>query len=212
MNTDFETPMAALLAHFQATTAISFTANSAQDSAVLTSVGNFAGLFPGLPVVGPGVGEGVTIASLNPGEATLTLSDAVCDPVTFGAFQAGFQTFGRRLIRWSEVDAQPALFLRRIGAMDQYDHDSSWSITTLDCEAWLYCRAGADPDTAPDTGLTALERLVRQSMAFDDPGGDARFTIGGLVYWCRVEGKTDSSPGDQAGQAISRIPIRITLP
>ena len=204
--------MAALLAHWQATCVIAFSADATEASPALANVSDFTGLFAGLPVFGPGVVAGATILSLDEGAAALTLSDPVDTAIVGGAFTAGFQTTGRRLLRWDEVSAQPALYLRRVGATDQYDHDSLFSITTLECEAWIYCNAGQNPDLAPDIGLTASERLLRQSLAYDDPGGDARFTIGGRVYWCRVEGKTDASPGDMGGQAIARVPIRITLP
>jgi len=85
-------------------------------------------------------------------------------------------------------------------------------VTTLECEGWIYCNAGQNPDLAPDTGLTALERMVRQSFAPDGDYGDPKFTLGGLVYWCRIEGRTDSSPGDLDPQALAKLPIRITLP
>jgi hypothetical protein len=212
VNIDFETPLEALLTHWRSTAILPFTANATAGSAVLTNVSSFSGLFTGLPVVGPGVVKGATIASFDALAGTVTLSDPVGAAATAGAFSAGFQTLGRRLQHWQKVTAQPALFLRRIGATDEDANQGGFIITTLECQAWIYCDAGKNPDLAPDTGLTALERLLRQTVAPDDPGGDPRFTIGGQVYWCRVEGRTDSSSGDQAGQAIARIPLRITLP
>lgn len=118
-----------------------------------------------------------------------------------------FETTGRRVLHWSQVANQPALFLRRIGMSDTYT--GSMLKTTMECELWIYSKAGEDPDVAPDAGLTVLEAEVRDSFA---PNDQNRFTIGGLVYWCRIEGRTDVSPGDQGPQAIARIPVRITLP
>lgn len=118
-----------------------------------------------------------------------------------------FKTAGRRVKHWTQVADQPALFLRRIGTSDHYN--GNLPITTMECEAWIYCNAGQDPDVAPDEALTLLEKEVRASMAPDD---QMRFTIGGLAHWCRIEGRSDISPGDQGPQAIARIPIRITLP
>lgn len=118
-----------------------------------------------------------------------------------------FLTMGRRVQHWSQVAEQPALFLRRTGNTDEYS--GHLSITTLDCEIWIYSQTGQDPDAIPDQALSALDAQVRTSFVTDD---DARFTLGGLVYWCRIEGKSDYSPGDQGGQGISRIPVRITLP
>jgi hypothetical protein len=118
-----------------------------------------------------------------------------------------FVSTGRRVIHWTQCAAQPALFLRRIGMSDH--HSGSMPIITMECELWIYCNAGENLDVAPDTALTVLENEVRASLAPDDQN---RFTIGGLVYWCRIEGHSDISPGDQGPQAIARIPVRITLP
>jgi hypothetical protein len=118
-----------------------------------------------------------------------------------------FVTVGRRVKHWTQVQDQPALFLRRVGMMDH--HNGSMATTTMECEIWIYCNDGSDPDVTPDSVLTALEQEVR---AVFTPNDQNRFTIGGLVYWCRIEGKTDVSPGDQGPQAIARIPIRVTLP
>jgi len=118
-----------------------------------------------------------------------------------------FITSGRRVKHWTEVSDQPAFFLRRTGMMDSFN--GSMPIVTMDCEAWIYCNAGKSPDVAPDEQLTLLETKLRDSLA---PNDQMRFTLNGLVYWCRIEGKSDISPGDQGPQAIARIPIRITLP
>jgi hypothetical protein len=118
-----------------------------------------------------------------------------------------FITVGRRVKHWTQVPDQPALFLRRVGMLD--NHNGSMPTMTMECELWIYCNAGENPDVIPDAVLTGLEREVRAALAPDDQN---RFTIGGLVYWCRIEGKSDISPGDQGPQAIARIPIRITLP
>jgi hypothetical protein len=118
-----------------------------------------------------------------------------------------FVSTGRRVIHWQQVAAQPALFLRRTGMLDH--HNGSMPIITMECEIWIYCNAGTDPTVAPDEVLTGLEQEVRACLAPDDQN---RFTIGGRVYWCRIEGKSDISPGDQGPQAIARIPVHITLP
>lgn len=122
-----------------------------------------------------------------------------------------FVTTGRRLKHWSQVSEQPALFLRRTGTV--YESQNLFTIRTMICEVWIYCNAGQDPDAAADETLTDLEAKVLAKLepdALDDD--EARFTLGGLVYWCRPEGRSDMAPGDQGGQAIARIPILITLP
>lgn len=125
------------------------------------------------------------------------------------AHAAGFLTTGRRVQHWSQVSAQPALFLRHIGTTDTFS--GQLPITTLECEIWIYSNAGENPTVAPDTQLNVLVDAVR-AILIPDREPDYRFTIGGLVYWCRIEGRSDYAPGDQGGQAIARIPVRITLP
>jgi hypothetical protein len=210
MITDFEPVMAALFAHLVSAATVEFTGDATASSADLANVSAFNGLFVGLPVFGAGVPNGATIAALDENTGTVTLSDPVTEAGTAVQFTTGFLTTGRRVKHWSQVSDQPALFLRRIGVTDE--QDQQFETTTLECEAWIYCNAGEDPDLAPDEALTCLERLVRESFAPDADYGEPRFTIGGLAYWCRIEGRSDISPGDQGGQAIARLPIRVTLP
>jgi hypothetical protein len=210
MNDDFEPVMAALFSHLVAAAALSFTADAVAASAVLENVSSFTDLFVGLPVFGPGVGKGLAIHALDEDAQTVTLTAAVTAGGTAAGFKTGFLTTGRRTPHWSQVSAQPALFLRRIGVTDEAQEP--FMRTTLECEAWIYCNAGENPDIAPDEALTVLERLVRNSLKAPGWDDDLHFTLGGLAYWCRIEGRSDISPGDQGGQAIARLPIRVTLP
>lgn len=208
----FEPIMSALFAHLQASVAVTFIADATATDVALSNVSTFDGLFPGLPVFGPGVPRGTTIQSLDEEAAAITLSAAPSTDGAGASFTTGFLTTGRRVEHWAKVPDQPALFLRRTGVTDQADHENFYSITTLECEAWIYCNAGQDKDIAPDEALTALEQMLRESFAPDGEYGDPRFTLGGLVHWCRFEGRSDISPGDQGPQAIARMPIRITIP
>lgn len=211
MNTDFGPVMAAQFAALQAAANLPFTATATSGSAVLNEVSSFKGLFAGLPVFGLGAARFTTIQALDAGAGTVTLTDPLTAAGSGASFTTGFQTTGRRVKAWTEVTAQPALFFRRVGVTDQFQGELL-SITTLECEAWIYANTGKNPDAVPAVMLDALEQLVRASFAPDAGPGDPRFTLGGLVYWSRIEGRTESSPGDQTGQAIARIPIRITLP
>jgi len=207
MKNRFKTVMAALFAHLQGAVAIPFTASAAPGDLVLSGVSNLDELFPGLPVFGPGIAKGVVISDLDPDTGTITLSQPISAPSATAQFITGFLTTGRRVKPWAQVTAQPAMFLRRTGVIDEAH--GTMIDTTLVCEAWIYCGSGQDPDASPDELLSSLEELVRESFTPDD---DDRFTIGGRVYWCRIEGKSDISPGDLGGQSLARIPIRITLP
>lgn len=205
----FEPIMAALFAQLVASATVSFSANGTEGAAVLSGVADLTDLFAGLPVFGPGVPEGATIADLDVIGQTVTLSDALTIDAPAGAFTTGFLTTGRRLKSWTQVTAQPALFLRRIGSDDHYSGEMQ--IQTLNCEIWIYSNAGADPAAIPDGALSNLDDLVRTAFAPDVYGDFDRCTLGGVAYWARIEGHSDYSPGDQGGQGISRIPVRVTL-
>lgn len=204
---DFDQAMAALFAHLEAAVTLTFTGNATATNSTIANVSNFAGLFAGLPVFGPGVSRGVVIQSLDAVARTVTLSAPLSAGGTAVGFTTGFLTTGRRLQHWSQVSAQPAMFLRRIGVTTEYS--GHLQINTIEAEVWIYSQAGKDPDAVPEEALSNLDDLVRESFA---PDIDERFTLGGLVYWCRIEGRSDYSPGDQGGQGICRLPVRITLP
>lgn len=184
----------------------SFTADTATGSAVLSNPSTASGLFLGLPVFGTGIPRGAMIASLSP----LTLSVPATANGTAVALTTGFLTFSRRLKFWQEVTEQPALFLR------QTDDDSDWPNTvlqalTLNAEIWIYSNFGQNPDLIPETPLNSMLDAIDQVFLPDD-GMSNRFTLGGLVNWCRINGKTQLDPGDISGQAIAVIPVEITVP
>lgn len=214
MSATIETAMATLFTHLCNAVQIGFLADASANSAVLVDVeaSAFDKLVAGLPVFGPGVEKGTVVSALDPQALTITLSLPVQADAAGALFNTGFLTVGRRVKHWTEVSAQPAMYLRRVGMIDSADHNSGFVMTTLDCEVWIYCNAGLDPNAVPDQALTALEQLIRASMAPDGPYGDTLFTLGGLVHWCRIEGQSDISSGDQDGQAIARLSVRITLP
>lgn len=123
----------------------------------------------------------------------------------------GFRSWSPRLKYWGQVADQPAGFVRRIGTADEFSGEMP--VTTLDCEVWIYARTDdEDPDGVPDAELCRLDKQVRDALAAGPTDDDMRQTLGGLVYWCRIEGSGDYTPDDQSGQGISKIPVRITLP
>jgi hypothetical protein len=122
---------------------------------------------------------------------------------------AGFKTTGRRLKAWDEVPDQPALFLRVI-AEDVEHKNIVLSTTTIHAEIWIYSHGNIDPDDVPSTDLNDLTDAVVATLQPDSP--TQQLTLGGLVSWCRVEGRIDYAPGDIGTQAIAVIPVRILVP
>jgi hypothetical protein len=154
--------MQALFEHLKAAAIIDFGCRSREDT--LTDVDRADLLFPGLPVFGPGMAEGVMIESVDVEARTVTLSEPVSEGGASLDFSTGFLTADTRVLHWQQVDAQPALFLRRTGVLDHIDPENFFPVTTLECEVWIYCNAGQAPDAKPDDTLTALEKLVRDSF------------------------------------------------
>jgi hypothetical protein len=201
-----EAVMNALLSALEAVVQISFTANTSIGSPVLGAPSSTAGLFLGLPVFGVGIQRGAVITLLSP----LTLSQPATANGTAVAFETGFLTASRRFQWWTQVTAQPALFLR------DGDEELTWpnttlSLQTLKAEVWIYNNAGQNPDLAPITPLNNLLDAIDTVFAPDLPGTN-RFTLGGLVYWCRRHGKTEKLPGDADGQAIAVADVEIIVP
>jgi hypothetical protein len=198
--------MTALFAKLIASVQTSFTADTTASTVTLANPSTTAGLFIGLPVFGGSVPRGAVITSLAP--LTLSLpptANAIGVPLT-----TGFLTFSRRFKHWSEVTAQPALFLR------DDDEDSNYpntvmQIVTLKAEIWIYSNAGQNPDAVPATGLNNLLDAVDAAMVPDNRMTN-QFTLGGLVSWCRRVGKVTKDPGDIGGQAIAVADVEITVP
>jgi hypothetical protein len=211
MNNDIEPVLAGLLTHLENSVVVNFTGDGVSGSPTISNVSNFTGLFTGLPTFGSGVTDQSVIDTVDVGARTITLDQPLGDDAVTGAsFTTGFLTTGRRTILWTQVASQPALFLRHTATEDDWNN-IVFSRVTVEAEIWIYSRAGADPDAPADTSLNNLVRAVRESFAPDNHGTNT-FTLGGLVYWCRIEGKSDYDPGDIDGQSKAVLPVRLMLP
>lgn len=202
-----EAIMSALFSALVASVTTSLTADTAANSPILGNPSTAEGLFVGLPVFGGSIPRGAVIQSLSP----LTLS--LAPTVNAGAvpLTTGFLTTGRRLKPWTQVAAQPALFLRSGDEDLAYNETAVFQSQTISAEIWIYTKAGEDPDAVPETALNNLLDAVQAVFAPDDPHA-GRFTLGGLVTWCRLEGKVEKEPGDSGGQAIAVADVQITVP
>ena len=200
-----ESVMTALFNALTASVQTNFTASTTLNSLTLDRPSTTTGLFVGLPVFGPGIPRGAVIQNLSP----LTMSL----PATAGgsiSVTTGFLTFSRRFKFWGDVTAQPALFLRDGDEELEY-HNITLQAQTIKCEVWIYSKAGDNPDIAPVSALNNLLDAVQNAFSPDDPMS-GRFTLGGLVHWCRLAGKIQKDPGDASGQAIAVADIEIIVP
>jgi len=201
-----EAVMTALFSALQAGGQTSFTADTQAGSPILGNPSTTTGLMVGIPVVGGSIPRGAIIESSSP----LKLSLPAQTNTRAVSLVTGFQTFSRRLKHWTDVSAQPALFLRSVE--EELDYPNIiLQRQTIRAEIIIYSNAGEDPDLAPEIGLNNLLDAVQAVFAPDDVM-QGRYTLGGLVYWCRMSGKVDKEPGDLGGQAIAIAEVEITVP
>lgn len=199
--------MTALYNALVAVVQTTFTANTTNGSATLASPSSLAGLFVGLPVFGVGIPRGAVILTLTP---SLTLTLPATANGTGISLTTGFLTSSRRFQFWTQVSAQPALFLK------DWDEETEWpsttlSIRTVKAEVWIYSKAGENVDLAPVIALNNLLDAI-ESVFAPDLAGTNRFTLGGLVHWCRLNGRVEKMPGDASGQAVAVAEVEIIIP
>lgn len=198
----------ALLNLLASSIASSFTADATMGSPVLTSPSSTAGLFLGMPVGSAVVPRSAYITALSP----LTLSDQATADAAAATFTTGFAETGTRLKWYTELAAQPALFIRH--AADEYPPRRTAreipSAPTLEFEAWVYSNAGRDPDLAPGDALDNILDAMRIVMT---PVPGLPQTLGlAIVQHAWIEGRVEYEPGDLAGQAIAVVPLRVLAP
>ena len=121
-----------------------------------------------------------------------------------------YKTIGRRLVLWTKVAEQPALFLRHVGDEVVPRPTGMPPKIVIECEVWLYANTGANPDISPEIAINGLLDTVEVSLQ-PAPGVNAQ-TLGGLVAHTWIEGKIDIHPGDLGGQAIAIIPVKMLVP
>lgn len=121
-----------------------------------------------------------------------------------------WQTAGRRLKMWTEVQKQPALYLRHMNDEAPARPTGMPAKTTLECEVWIYDSSGKRDGAVPDEALNRLLDFVGQRLK--PPPGQRAQTLGGLVAHAWIEGRTEIHPGDLDGQAIAVVPIKLLAP
>lgn len=202
----------ALFADLVASVSVSFTADLTKGGVVMSNASATAGMFLGLPVFGEGVPAGAVIASFNPFQLSLpALSSERAVALT-----TGFLTTGRRLLRWNEVTSQPAIFLRPNTESFSYTAGEYCPVRRLSGEIFIYANGGKYEGASSIVEINALLDALQSIISPQD--GDqhvGRYTIGGLVHWCRIadgEGAIEIFPGDTGDQSIAVIEVEIIVP
>lgn len=126
---------------------------------------------------------------------------------------APFKTKGRRLLRPSEMQGYPAIFVANI-ADDYVRRENQPPRVTMNVAIFLYSDAGTNPNAAPIEELQRLVDAVEAAIAIR-AGTDLvnnRQTLGGLVHHAWIEGAVDFYPADYEKQSKAIVPVKILVP
>lgn len=135
--------------------------------------------------------------------------------MTFGAPINGQTTWlqtSRRLQLWNVVDPQPAAFLVAHEEHDEY-RGLGLDRRRLNLRVWCHARTDNPTDVGSvylNTMLDAFDQTFGPSSQDDFSRGSN--TLGGLVYFCRMEGRVFLDPGDIDGQALMIVPLLVEMP
>jgi hypothetical protein len=123
------------------------------------------------------------------------------------------KSIGRRVRDPENVSSndRPALFL--------VEHMDSWERPAINLPAkraltvWalLYTDVGTDENLIPMTQINQFIEAIEAALAPDTPILN-RFTLGGIVFNCMLEGEGIRAAGDTTGKSVAAIPIKIILP
>jgi len=116
----------------------------------------------------------------------------------------------RRVALFNQTPNQPALYLvahdelikQRTGG----DYVQTWKATAL-----IYHQAGAVETAIPNQLDNAILDAIFALFAPDN-GFTNKFTLGGLVHHCFIEGQIRKIGGDLDGQAMIVVPITMLIP
>lgn len=149
-----------------------------------------------------------------------TTQDGATSPVTWKDSGAGFVSIGRKHKSPPDLGMaeMPALFVVQIKETHApQKHPGYPSRLTLHGFLILYAQAPiADEDIGTETVLAATmlnalyERI--EDVMQPDNIGTGKFTLGGLVEHCWIEGDTDQDPGILGPLAAAILPVHILVP
>lgn len=123
---------------------------------------------------------------------------------------ATWVTVNNRLRLWADVaaDQQPAAFLVTHKETDEY-RGLGLLRRRLELGIWCYSRSDSSPGGPQlDVMMEAFEAAFIKPDNFSDNCN----TLGGLVYWCRIEGKVFKDPGDIDNQTMMIVPLVVEMP
>jgi hypothetical protein len=132
---------------------------------------------------------------------------------TITAQGVALKAYGRRLRDPENVpgNERPALFL--------VEHLDGWKkqavnlppVRELTVWALLYTDVGTNENAIPMTQVNYFIEAIETALKPDMPMLN-RFTLGGLVFNCMLDGEGLRAAGDTTGKSVAALPIKIILP
>lgn len=136
------------------------------------------------------------------------LADKLQDNTTTPTPEDKVVSVSRRLLLWSNAP-KPSLFINEFH--EQYTWQSSNLLKqSIRCMLFYYFDAGNDPNVVPATTLNTFLEALDVALAPD--AVTDMFTIGGVVYYCRISGEVIKVTGDLDGEGMAVIPLEILVP
>ena len=125
---------------------------------------------------------------------------------------APFKTVTRQMKLFSDVPNVQRPWLGILKTGEERSYEGNMPLLIIDVELFIYTQAIIvnNGGTPPSQQLEDILDTVDKQMK-PDPFTN-RQTMGGLVYHCRIEGKTVTVPGDLDGDGIMIIPLKILIP
>lgn len=127
-----------------------------------------------------------------------------------GTFTTWVSLPSQKLKLWADVspDQQPAAFLVTHRETDEY-RGLGLLRRRLELGIWVYTRSDNS------IGAQDLDSIMEGfETAFCQPDNFSTNcnTLGGLVYWCRIEGRVFKDPGDIDFQTLLIVPLVVEMP
>ena len=119
-------------------------------------------------------------------------------------------TVSNRLRLWGDVpsDQQPAAFLVTHREKDEY---RNLGLVRRRLELGIWCYSKSDPAPgAPD--LDTMMEAFETAFNVADNFSTGCNTLGGLVYFVRIEGNVFKDPGDLDKQTLMIVPLIVEMP
>jgi hypothetical protein len=133
------------------------------------------------------------------------IADRSASPMT-----QGFQTTSRRLADPNAEQDMPALYLIEHSEMHQPRGKSEPALVEINCEAWIFTRAGADQNAIPVSTLNTLIDGIERALYPTPTGFWQNLGLRGVSY-CRIEGEIIKDPGHSGQIAAAIVPIKLVV-